>query len=138
MVNYGMTIFVPGSIEGVRPQVQEALKEQGFGVLTEIDVQKTMKEKIGADMEPYLILGACNPRLAHQALSADRATGLLLPCNVVLRQEGAQVEVSILDPEAMFSLADMSDQTDLAALPQEAKTRLQNALARLEKQFAGS
>ncbi len=108
-----------------------ALKEQGFGILTEIDVQKVLKEKIGVDFEPYLILGACNPGFAHQALSADRSIGLLLPCNVVLRQNGDNVDVSIQDPEVMFSMVEMSANSDLAKVPQEAKQRLQKVLNNL-------
>jgi uncharacterized protein (DUF302 family) len=132
MAKYGMSILVPGTIEEVKPQVLNALKAQGFGVLTEIDVQKTMKEKIGAEYEPYLILGVCNPQLANRALTADRAIGLLLPCNVVLRQVGAEVEVSMLDPEMMFSVVEAEVQDMLATLPQEARQRLQAALASLK------
>jgi uncharacterized protein (DUF302 family) len=128
MATYEMKTTVKGSLDGVRTKVTEALKQQGFGILTEIDVQKTLKEKIGADFEPYVILGACNPLLAHRALSADRAIGLLLPCNVVLRGVGEAVEVSIVDPEAMFSVVDAETQAALAALPGEAKQRLQAAL----------
>ena len=90
MAKYGMNSTVSGSIEEVKGRVVSALKEQGFGILTEIDVQKVLKEKIGVEFEPYLILGACNPGFAHQALSADRSIGLLLPCNVVLRRGGRQ------------------------------------------------
>lgn len=136
MANYGMTVLVPGSIEAVRERVQEELNAQGFGILTEINVQKTLKEKIGVEFEPYLILGACNPRLAHQALSLDRSIGLLLPCNVVLRQIDSQVEVSILDPEAMFSVVEGETQKSLASLPQEAKSRLQNALNSLTEKMS--
>ena len=132
MAKYGMSILLNGSLDEVKPQVLAALKTQGFGVLTEIDVQKTMQEKIGAAYEPYLILGACNPLLANRALTADRAIGLLLPCNVVLRQVGAEVEVSILDPELMFSVVEPEVQQKLATLPQEARQRLQAALASLE------
>ena len=132
MSTYGMSIWLNGSMEEVKPQVLNALKAQGFGVLTEIDVQKTMKEKIGAEYEPYLILGACNPVLANRALTADRAIGLLLPCNVVLRQVGGEVEVSILDPEMMFSVVEADVQATLATLPQEAKQRLLAALASLK------
>jgi uncharacterized protein (DUF302 family) len=131
MARYGMSVGVKGPIHAVKARVIDALKAQGFGVLTEIDVQKTLKEKLGADFEPYLILGACNPNLAYQALSADRSVGLLLPCNVVLRVSGEQVEVSILDPEIMFSVMDDETKATLAALGPEAKRRLQAALETL-------
>jgi uncharacterized protein (DUF302 family) len=131
MARYGMSIGVKGPIDAVKAKVIDALKAQGFGVLTEIDVQKTLKEKIGADFEPYLILGACNPNLAHQALSADRSIGLLLPCNVVLRVSGEHVEVSILDPEVMFSVVDEDTKATLAGLGPESKRRLQAVLATL-------
>ena len=132
MAKYGMTISLKGALEDVKPQVLAALKAQGFGILSEIDVQKTMKEKLGLDYEPFLILGACNPPLAHQAFSADRAMGLLLPCNVTLRQVGADVEVSILDPEVMFSVVEPEVKQKIASLPLEAKNRLQAALASLQ------
>jgi uncharacterized protein (DUF302 family) len=131
MARYGMSIEVEGPIDTAKAKVIDALKTQGFGVLTEIDVRKTLKEKLGVDFEPYLILGACNPDLAHQALSADRAIGLLLPCNVVLRASGERVEVSILDPEVMFSVVDDETKTALAALAPKAKRRLQTVLATL-------
>ena len=132
MSEYGMTINVPGTVEEVKPQVQAALKAQGFGILTEIDVQKTMKEKLGAEYEPFLILGACNPSLANQALTADRSIGLLLPCNVTLRKVGPNVEVSILDPDMMFRVVDAETKKKIPTLPQEAKKKLQAALASLE------
>jgi uncharacterized protein (DUF302 family) len=131
MARYGMSIEVEGPIDTAKAKVIDALKTQGFGVLTEIDVRKTLKEKLGVDFEPYLILGACNPDLAHQALSADRSIGLLLPCNVVLRASGERIEVSILDPEVMFSVVDEETKTALAALAPEAKRRLQTVLAAL-------
>src|SRR5512140_1950695 len=99
MARYGMSIEVEGPIDTAKSKVIDALKTQGFGVLTEIDVRKTLKEKLGVDFEPYLILGASNPNLAYQALSAHRSIGLLLPCNVVLRASGERVDESILDPE---------------------------------------
>ena len=132
MARYAMQTTVRGSLGEVRAKVTDALKSQGFGILTEINVQKTLKEKIGVDFEPYLILGACNPRLAQQALSADRSIGLLLPCNVTLRVIGDAVEVSILDPEAMFGIADPESRAQLAALPGEAKNLLQGALRMVE------
>ncbi|MEW6442661.1 MAG: DUF302 domain-containing protein [bacterium] len=132
MARYGMAVTVQGSMKEVRGKVAEALKAQGFGILTEIDVQKALKEKIGVDFEPYLILGACSPGLAHQALTADRSIGLLLPCNVVLRDTGEAVEVSILDPEAMFEMVEPEARSALAGLPAEAKSRLRKALAALK------
>lgn len=131
MATYAMTITLPGTIAMIKDQVQQALKAQGFGILTEIDVQQTLRDKIGFAMEPYLILGACNPQLASQAITADRAFGLLLPCNVVLREIDATVEVSILDPEAMFSVVDQDTQRQLSTLPGEVKRRLQAALTAL-------
>ena len=128
MAKYGMSSSVSGSLEEVKGKVVTALKAQGFGILTEIDVQKVLKEKIGVDFEPYLIMGACNPGFAHQALSADRSIGLLLPCNVVLRQVGDKVDVSIQDPEVMFSVVEIGTNSDLAKVPLEAKQRLQTAL----------
>ena len=131
MAKYGMNSSVSGSFEEVKRKVVTALKAQGFGILTEIDVQKVFKEKLDVDFEPYLILGACNPGFAHQALSADRAIGLLLPCNVVLRQNGGKVEVSIQDPEVMFNVVEVEANSDLVKLPGEVKQRLQTALKNL-------
>ncbi len=85
--------------EAVR-RTTELLKEEGFGILTEIDVQKTMREKLGADFRRYVILGACNPHLAHQAFQAELEIGLLLPCNVVVYEEGDGSVVSVMDPQA--------------------------------------
>jgi uncharacterized protein (DUF302 family) len=127
-----MRIKLKGALDEVKANVVEALKIQGFGILTEIDVQKTLKQKIGVDFKPFLILGACNPQLAHKALTTDESIGLLLPCNVVLKQEGDEIEVSILDPEAMFSMVEPETKKALAGLPQEAKNRLQAALSTLE------
>ena len=131
MPRYSMQTTVKGTYDEVKNKVTGALKEQGFGILSEIDVQHALKEKIGVDIERYEILGACNPQLAHQALQADRTIGLLLPCNVVLRELGGEVEVSILNPEVMFEVADAQTKTELASLPQEAKQRLEQALSAL-------
>ena len=132
-----MTVSLSGKLDEVKAQLAGELKTQGFGILTEIDMQKVMKEKIGVDYEPYLILGICNPQFADRALSADRSMGLLLPCTAVLRQTGAQVEVSILDPEAAFRSVEAQTQEALAGLPQEVKKRLQTALSGMEKVTAG-
>lgn len=126
---YEMSARVRGSVSEVRQRVADALKSEGFGILTEIDVQKTVKQKLGAEMPPYLILGACNPQLAHRAVVADPSLGLLLPCNVVLREVGPDdVEVSIMDPEVMFEVASPETREALSALPVEARGRLRSAL----------
>lgn len=131
MADFGMSITVPGGYDEVKERVVAALKEQGFGVLTTIDVQSTLKQKLDADMERYEILGACNPALAHRALTADREIGLLLPCNVVLREVDGGIRVSAFDPVAMFSLVEGAAAGDLADLPAEARGRLERALESL-------
>jgi uncharacterized protein (DUF302 family) len=103
-VKYDRTISLTSDFATTVEAVREALAAQGFGVLTEIDVTATLKAKLGHDMEDYLILGACNPPLAHRALDADRSIGLLLPCNVVVRREGDHTLVQALDPNAMVAL----------------------------------
>ena len=106
-------------------RARDALAGQGFGVLTEIDVQATLREKLGLEMEPYLILGACNPELAHQALEVDRSIGVLLPCNVVVSGNGDGSRVQILDPQMMASVTELPA---LQPLADEASTRLQAVL----------
>ena len=135
MAKYGMNIRVKGNLEEVKGKVVEALKAQGFGILTEIDVQTTLKQKIGVDFKPYLILGACNPRFAYRALSVDEAIGLLLPCNVVLRQEADGVEIIIQDPDVMFSVVDEKTKNLLVGFPQEVKSSLQSVLEALRKVY---
>ena len=106
-------------------RVREALKEQGFGVLTEIDVRKTLKDKIDVDVEPQVILGACNPRLAHRALEADPRIASLLPCNVVVRTEGGRTIIEAVNPQL---LAEVSGSPALGAIAEEAGSRIQAAL----------
>ena len=117
-----MTVPFPEAVRRVR----EALAAQGFGVLTEIDVRATLHEKLGEDMEDYLILGACNPRLAHQALAADRKVGLLLPCNVVIRTGHGETIIEALDPQIM---AEVAGQAALRPVAAEAAARIRAALA---------
>lgn len=102
-------------------RVRAALQTEGFGVLTEIDVQATLKEKLDVDREPYVILGACNPPLAYQALSADPELGTLLPCNVVVSQRQGTTHVSAIDPERMLSIV---GNHDLAQVADEVRDRL--------------
>ncbi len=124
---FGRTLREP--YEEVIPRIKEALKAEGFGVLTEIDVRQTLREKLGAEMEPYLILGACNPVLAHRALEQEPEIGLLLPCNVVVRAVEGGCRVEIADPEAMLGIVG-NDQLDIIA--EEAKQRLLRVVASLE------
>ena len=106
-------------------RTRAALQEQGFGVLTEIDMQATLKAKIGAEMERYVILGACNPQLAHRAVGVDRQIGLLLPCNVVVRSDGDGVIVEAMNPALMVAVTEEPGLEEVAA---EATTRLQAAI----------
>lgn len=124
---FGLKVQLPYA-EAVE-RVKAALKEQGFGVLTEIDVKKTLKEKRGVDFRPYIILGACNPPLAHQALTLEPDIGLLLPCNVVVYEAGdGESIVEALDPEAALGIV---GNPALHPIAREAKERLQKALASL-------
>ncbi len=123
---FGTTLHVP--YEEAIPRVKEALRAEGFGVLTEIDVRQTLRDKLGAEMEPYLILGACNPVLAHRALAQEREIGLLLPCNVVVRTHDGQTVIEALDPMTMVSVTGEEALRPVAA---EAATRLRAALATL-------
>jgi uncharacterized protein (DUF302 family) len=93
------------SMEEALDKVVEALRANGFGVLTKINIQEILKKKIGADFRPYVILGACNPKLAHEALQGEPHIGLLLPCNVVVQESDGGILVSFADPKAMFELA---------------------------------
>jgi uncharacterized protein (DUF302 family) len=108
-------------------RVTEALQDEGFGVLTEIDVAATMKKKLNQDMPPYRILGACNPQLAHQAIEAEPSIGLLLPCNVVVRQDAAgSVQLEFMDPNAVLNLVGRPEIDQLAS---EVRQRLERVMA---------
>ena len=124
---FGITRHLDRPYDEVIPEVREALKAQGFGVLTEVDVQATLKEKLGEDFRRYVILGACNPPLAHRALSADLSVGLLLPCNVVVYEDddGAGTTVSAFDPAV--GMAMLPDER-VSSVANEARSRLVAAL----------
>lgn len=128
--DYGLKKTLPLPIDDADSRVREALKEEGFGVLTEIDVRATFKEKIDAEFRPYRILGACNPHLAHLALTAEIDIGLLLPCNVVVYEGESADEsvVSILDPEVQLAAAGRTDIEPLAKEVRERMVRVLDAL----------
>ena len=128
----GFTVHLKTDFDTAIQRVTDALKAEGFGVLTEIDVKATLKKKIDVDFRPYKILGACNPPLAHRALSADAQIGLLLPCNVVVAQgsEEGVIDVSIVDPMSMLGVV---KNPDIEPVAEEARTRLERVAVSLKK-----
>jgi len=129
MSSYGFGKTVNLGFDTALLRVTEELQKEGFGVLTEIDVKATMKKKLNADMPPYRILGACNPQLAHRALTVEPQIGLLLPCNVVVRQdEAGKVHVEFMDPNAVLELVNRPEVTQLAG---EVRLRLTRVMAAL-------
>ncbi len=127
-ISYGLKKAVPLAMADADLRVREELKKEGFGVLTEIDVKATLKEKLDVDFRPYKILGACSPPLAHQALSSETDIGLLLPCNVIVYagdEEGTSV-VAMLDPKVQLGITGRDDIDHLAS---EVRTRLERVLA---------
>ena len=126
---YSFGTRLAGSVADLRPAVEAALRTEGFGVLTEIDVAATMKAKLDVDVPPYVILGACNPPLAHRAITAEPSIGTLLPCNVVLRADGDGTVVEAMDPAAAMAMSDSAALADVAA---EVRARLARVIAALE------
>ena len=123
MSSYVFSVQSPKGFESTVQAVTEALKQEGFGVLTTIDVQATLKAKLGVEQRPYVILGACNPHFAHQALQADPDIGALLPCNVVVREEpDATVHVVFMDPQAVLG---MVARPEIENLGREVRSKLQ-------------
>jgi len=126
-MSYGISISVDQPFDQVVPAVRAALTDQGFGILTEIDMAATMKAKLDVDIAPQIILGACNPTLAHRALQAEQSIGLLLPCNVVVRSAGqARTTVEALDPKVMVAV---TGNDRLQVIADDAAARLGAALA---------
>ncbi|GAB7028750.1 DUF302 domain-containing protein [Streptomyces sp. NPDC021749] len=129
-MRYDRTVHLDTDFATAVTRVREALAEQGFGILSEIDVTATLKAKLDQAMEDYVILGACSPALAHRALETDRTIGLLLPCNVVVRADGDRTAVQALDPQTMVALTGLDA---LRPIAEEATGRLDAALASLTR-----
>lgn len=126
---YGFTTVVKGSFEDVQEKLTAALMAEGFGILSEINVQATLKKKLDVDKRPYKILGACNPVLANQAIDAEPDIGLLLPCNVIIREdEAGDIVVGFMDPSTILALVDNPDVGKLAAQVREKLMRVNNSL----------
>ncbi len=126
---YTFTVTLDGQFDEVEGRVREALSTEGFGVLSEIDIAAAMKDKLGEDLPPYKILGACNPPLAWQALQVDPRIGALLPCNVVVREVGAgRIEVAFAEPDAMLALARGEGMAEIGAEARERLQRVADAL----------
>ena len=132
--SYGFGTRVPWSQAEAIEQVTAALKAEGFGILTTIDVQQTLREKLGTETRPYVILGACNPQLAHQALEAEPEIGLLLPCNAIVYQADGGTTVAIMDPVAALNL---TGNAAVEPVAREAQARLQRVLHQLSSAVQG-
>lgn len=130
----GFKVELPLPFEAAKARVGEALKKEGFGVLTEIDLRAAFREKLGEEFRPYVILGACNPPLAFKAMSADSTVGLLLPCNVTVEGIGAdRTSVQMIDPAALLGTVAPDDASALASVARDARGRMQRVAAALEK-----
>ena len=128
MTKYAFGKTLDSGFEQTIDRVTQALAKEGFGVLSDIDVAGTLKKKLGLDVPAYRILGACNPQFAHRALAAEPEIGTLLPCNVVVRKDGANTRVDIMDPLAVMQLV---GKPEVAAIANEVRGRLDRVLAAL-------
>ena len=124
-MTYGLSVTLDREFDAVLADVRPALAEQGFGIVSEIDMRQTLRTKIGVEIEPHVILGACNPGFAHRSLAIEPSIGLLLPCNVVVRRSGGSTVVEAIDPQV---LVDLTDNPEMAQLAGEVSQRLQAAL----------
>jgi uncharacterized protein (DUF302 family) len=128
-MKYGMSRTLNRPFDDVVKDVRDALTEQGFGIVTEIDMQATLHNKIGVDIDPQIILGACNPKYAHRSLQAEPSIGLLLPCNVVVRKTDAGTMVEMINPEMMITI---TDNPAISGIANEVTEMLAAALASLK------
>jgi len=128
-MTYYMATKLPVPFDDAIARTEEALKTEGFGVISRIDIQQTLKSKIGVDFWPYMILGTCNPTLAHEALRLEDKVGLMLPCNVIVQQSGSdEVEVAAIDPVASMRAI---DNPELAKAAQDVRERLSRVITLL-------
>ncbi len=125
-MSYYIAKLVDGKFHEVVDAVKSALKDEGFGVLTEVDIAKTLDEKLGEAFRPYVILGACNPSLAHQALKMEDKLGVMLPCNVIVQEKDGKVEIAAIDPVTSLGRTGNAELTDTA---KEVKDRLERVVA---------
>ena len=125
---YGMTTTVDGTFDETVAKVKDTFKRHGFGTMTEIDVRALLRDKIGQEIEPYTIVGICNPDMALRAIQAEHDVGLLMPCNVLVHECGGRIHVSLLDAVQMLAPA---QNAALTAIAEEAKTRMSKALAEI-------
>ena len=128
-MNYGMSRTIDRPFDEVNAEVRAALVEQSFGIVTEIDMQATLHNKINVEIEPMIILGVCNPKFAYRALQTEPSIGLLLPCNVVIRKTDAGVVVEMVDPQMM---AEITEGPEMAQIANEVSVLLSAALASLK------
>jgi len=130
----GFNVELPLSFDGALTRVREALKQEGFGVLTEIDLRAAFREKLGREFRPYMILGACNPPLAFDAITADPSVGLLLPCNVTVEWiSDDHTRVRLTDPEALLSTVALQGAPELTSVARDAGNRMQRVADSLSK-----
>jgi uncharacterized protein (DUF302 family) len=130
----GFEVELPVPFEAAVSQVKDALKQEGFGVLTEIDLRAAFREKLGREFRPYIILGACNPPLAYAAITADARVGLLLPCNVTVESTGeGRTHVRLTDPDALLSSTALDGASELATIAHDARERMLRAAETLKR-----
>ena len=127
-MKYGITKQVDVDFDKAVQEIRDALAEEGFGILTEIDVKATLKKKLGVTYDNYIILGACNPSLAYEALQAEKQIGLLLPCNVVVYEDDGNVFVAAIKPEVAMSMVDNAELKRIAEQAEEKLTRVIDSL----------